>query len=96
MSKKSQKIIRHMVIKIKPAAMKKASPKTDYSSFMAPSRKKIVHKGWVIYTDSLGKYVTGRYVRIKGKRVRKVISGGILSVIKTRIDRLYNSGARDD
>jgi hypothetical protein len=91
-----KKVVKSYAIKLKKAAPKKAYVSRVY--FATPLKKKKapgIHRGWKIYTDSHGKFVTGRFLIIKGRKVRRVISGSYLASIKVRIDKLYNAGAKD-
>lgn len=52
-------------------------------------------KGWAIYKDSRGYFVSGKTMLLRGKKLRKVVSRTTLSAVKQGITALYNKGFKD-
>lgn len=52
-------------------------------------------KGWTIYKDSRGYFVSGKTMLLKGKKLRKVVSRTNMAAVKQGISALYQKGFKD-
>lgn len=82
-----------MTIKHKSKAPSKSVKRSAWKK--ATSNRNEVFKGWTIYKDSRGYFVSGKTMLLRGKKLRKVVSRTTLSAVKQGITALYQKGFKD-
>jgi hypothetical protein len=82
-----------MTVKYKSKAPSKSVQRSAWKK--ATNNRHETFKGWTIYKDSRGYFVSGKTMLLKGKKLRKVVSRTTMAAVKQGITALYNKGFKD-